>query len=139
MREQPALYIAKEAITAIVREAADAARTHHAVTRNHDRKEVRAARLANRARRAAELLRELSVGQHDARWDVADRLPHAPLERGAALGERQLELRGRSVEVTRERGGGVARERRRGRDVARRIGQIGDLAHCLALEPDADL
>ena len=65
MRQQPALDVAKEALFGVMREAADPARTHHPMTRNHNRKVIRAASLTDSARHDPRFLRAGVCVAHD--------------------------------------------------------------------------
>src|SRR5258708_23972096 len=73
---------------------------HHAVTRNSDRQVVCGAGAGDGTDRfgRTDLLRDLRVGDGLTNRDVLERLPHTPLEGGAAHIERQIEAEGRSFD-----------------------------------------
>ena len=72
-------------------EAADPARGDHAVAGDREREVVRAARLADRARAGADVLRHLAVAADAPGRDLGDLVPDAALVARADRLERQLE------------------------------------------------
>src|SRR3954470_9490432 len=81
-----------------------AGRADDAVAGDDDGDRVHGVRVADRAGDAAELTRELAVGDGLAVGDLDERVPHALLERGAARRELQVELLAVAREVLVELG-----------------------------------
>src|SRR3954451_17644979 len=81
---------------ALGRQAAGVARQRpvgadHAMARRDDRDRVAAVGAADRSRHAAQLARELAVGDRLALRDLAQPRPDGALELGAVLGQREVE------------------------------------------------
>src|SRR3954452_10515884 len=100
--EQLALHIQAAGIAGAL-----AGRAGGAVAGDDDRDRVHGVRVADGAGDAADLARELPVGDGLAVRDLDERVPHAPLELGAAGREPQVEPLAVTGEVLLELGGDV--------------------------------
>ena len=89
------------------------------------RRAIKEARLDRHRQRLADAARDVTIRAHGAEGDPGKRLPYAVLERGAAWGERQIELAALAGEVVAElSAGGLASSR------------IARAAALFAVEPD---
>ena len=119
-------------------EAAQAAGRDYAMAGNHQRKIIRAAGLADGARRAAQRAREIAIGPGFAAGNRGDLVPHAALEGGADLLQRQLETVAGIGDIFFDLRAGALGERVGGREGARASRQIHDLRQRVALGAYSD-
>jgi hypothetical protein len=133
--EQPPLDRDVEAVV-VAGEAADPARGDDSVAGDREREVVRAARLADRARARADVLRHLAVAADAARGDLGNLLPDAALVARADRLERQLEPLRRIGEVALDLRASVAREPVLRGDPGSAGGEVEDLGDALVLGAD---
>ena len=99
MAQEPTLHAEMKTIVVMTREAAQPLGREYPMTRNDQRKPVRAAGLADRAWRAADVACDITVRKCRTNRNRADDSPDRFLESAAARRERQVEAEHRIVKI----------------------------------------